>query len=185
MSGQQMTHAEVLAFALAEAGLQHSVEEVDMWLEGDTATMPADLGPILDGIFANIDYHVRCMQARLLVDQDVVDEGLRKVASLPGKQLRAKAAARRKGAGGEMTLHVKPIKIPARINDTLVAIAAGLHISRQALIELWLEGATEAVIHKTRNIVPKEGWNKAQRKMGYNEVTNLIRRHRRKRREQA
>ena len=182
---RQLSHSEVLAFALAEAGLSHSAEEVQAWLDGDVSTMPVDLEPIIDGIFANIDYHVNCMKSRLLVDEEVVDEGLRSVASMPPVQLKQKAMARRKGMCGEATLHVKPMRLPQRTDSTLRSIAKGMGISTQSLIELTLEGLVDAVIVRTRGIGPKSEWKKAQRKLGANEVRGAIRRIRRSTDEQA
>ena len=96
----RLDDADVLAFALAEAGRHHGPEEIRKWLSGDRETMPSDLGPVIEGILQNIQYHVNCMNARLLSEPTIADESLRKVASLPPTRLKTKAKSRREEKRG-------------------------------------------------------------------------------------
>ena len=178
---QQVTHAEVLSFALAECGMQHPADQVESWLSGDTAGMPDNIEPVLDAIFANIDYYTALLQQRLLLDGDIVDEGLRAIASLPPSQLKAKVIARRDGLAGEVRWYCRDIKMPLRTKSTMSTMAKALKLSNQAFLELFLESTMDAIRAKTRGVDATDHgkWLTLRRSLTSHEVRNTIRRCRR------
>lgn len=177
----QVTHAEVLSFALAECGMQHPTDQVESWLGGDTTGMPDNIEPVLDAIFANLDYYTALMQQRMLLDGEIVDEGLRAMASLPPQRLKTKVIARREGLGGEVRWYCRDIKMPLRTKTTMTAMASALRLSKQAFIELFIESTMDAIRARTRGVeaTDSDKWLTLRRKLTTSEVRQTIRRCRR------
>lgn len=176
----RLDDADVLAFALAEAGRHHGPEEIRKWLSGDRETMPSDLAPVIEGILQNLQYHVNCMNARLLSEPAIADESLRKVASLPTTRLKAKAKSRRQKRSGEATYHCQPLSLPVRTHSAIKVMARSLGISMQSIIELWLEESVDAVLERTREIEPsactQSQWNRRGRRLPSEQLRATIRR---------
>jgi hypothetical protein len=176
----RLDDADVLAFALAEAGRHHGAEEIRKWLSGDRETMPPDLAPVIEGILQNLEYHVTCMNARLLSEPDIADESLRKMASLPPTRLKARAKSRRQKRSGETTYHCQPLSLPVRTHAAIKSMARALGVSMQSIIELWLEEAVDAVLERTREIEPsactQSQWNRRGRRLPSKQLRATIRR---------
>ena len=144
---------DVIAHALNEAGLNHSPEEVHLWLEGDTDTLPPDVGPVIESILQNLPYHVRVIQARMLANPEITRTSLKSIAEIPKTQRKSKVARRHKGNSGEQCFHgAQKMYLSQRTTNAIKALSHAMGISQGALIELWLESAIQNLLEETEHL---------------------------------
>ncbi len=88
----------VVAMALAESGETHELETIERWLDGSEVPPPR-ITAIVEGILANLDYHLRIAQSRMLVDDEVNDDALRGSHPFRGRTASARPKLKRTSGG--------------------------------------------------------------------------------------
>ena len=139
--------ATVVSMALSELGEEHSTESIQCWVDGSSAPPPS-ISAALEAILNNLDYHLRGAQSRMLSDDDINDNSLRKLASLPPIERKRKAKARSEQRFGEVRVYIGDghIMLSPQAADTLGKMTRAMGIHRNELIQMWLEEAINAVV---------------------------------------
>ena len=148
---------DVIAHALHESGLEHTADEVADWLDGDTNTMPPDVGPVIESILQNLPYHVRVIQARLLADPEITRTSLHSIATIPKTERKSRIARRQKVRAGEQCFYgAQRMYLSPRATKAIKALANAMGISQGALVELWLESAIQNLLKETEHLTGLE-----------------------------
>lgn len=142
--------AHVIADALAEHNVQHSVEEVRGWLEENTA--PPHLVKVIDQIRSNLEYHLRVCRAKMLTDTEIIDESARRIARMPPLERKAKSSKTRQAHMGKTGISVGKLYLSDDVATALRQMGKAMGVSRSGFVQLWVEEAVRLVLERTSEV---------------------------------
>ena len=154
---RQLKAEEVIAFALSEVGEDCSVEQVAEWISDESPeSPPPSAAAKLSAILRNLDYHIRVAQARAISDKEIVDDSLRKIASLPRNERKLRAKAYVEQRAGEVSISPgMPLYLSPESEEAYRAIKRALGISGRAFISMILDACLKSAIEMSSDVNAK------------------------------